>query len=52
VLTGNDGLGQGYDIVWASGVRLVTTTCGKSARVRAHIYYPYEIRGSYGCAND
>lgn len=48
-LTGNNGLGQGYDIVWVRGVRLVNTRCGKSARLRSRTY---QVSGSYGCAGD
>src|SRR5262249_43902941 len=49
-LTGNDGLGQGYDIVRQGRVRLVNTVCGKSARMDFSI--PNQVVGSYGCAND
>jgi hypothetical protein len=33
-VTGNDGLGQGFDIAWMSRhVKLVNTVCGRSARL-------------------
>lgn len=53
----NDGLGVGYDITSTGRVRLVRTTCGRSARLR----YPHwrrgdyetvRVVGSFGCASD
>jgi hypothetical protein len=49
-ITGNDGLGQGYDIVRQGHVRLGNTVCGKSVRLDYSI--PNQVIGSYGCTND
>ena len=49
-VTGNDGLGQGYDVISQKRVRLRNTVCGKSARLDK--LDPTKVVGSFGCAND
>ncbi|HYR95783.1 MAG TPA: hypothetical protein VEM57_03565 [Candidatus Binatus sp.] len=47
-VTGNDGFGQGYDIIWEGRLRLTNMMCGKSGMVRQGV-----VVGSYhACAND
>ena len=47
-LTGNDGFGQGYDILWNGHVRLRGTVCGKSGRVnRGAVVGTFHV-----CTND
>jgi hypothetical protein len=33
-ITGNDGLGQGFDVLATGRIRLRNTTCGRGARIR------------------
>jgi hypothetical protein len=49
---GNDATGDGYDVVSTGSVRLVRTTCGKSAKIRYRSQEEYDVVGSFGCTND
>lgn len=51
-VTGNDGAGDGFDIVSTGRMRLRRTTCGRSARIRYVSQEEYKIVGSFGCADD
>jgi hypothetical protein len=48
----NDVADGGYDIVSTGTVRLVRTTCGKSAKIRYSSQEEYDVIGSFGCMND
>jgi hypothetical protein len=52
MVTGNDVASGGYDIVSSGTMRLVRTTCGKSAKIRYWSQEEYDIVGSFGCADD
>lgn len=52
MVTGNDVASGGYDIVSTGSMRLVRTTCGKSAKIRYWSQEEYEVVGSFGCAAD
>lgn len=51
-ITGNDGLGAGFDIVAARNVKLVNTTCDRGARVRAVDQDTVAVVGRLGCSAD
>jgi hypothetical protein len=51
-VTGNDVATGGYDIVSVGTMRLVRTTCGKSATIRYWSQEEYDVVGSFGCADD
>ncbi len=52
-ITGNNGLGAGYDVLATSGVKLVNSTCDRGARVRFdEISDTTTVIGALGCAAD
>ena len=51
-VTGSDVAGDGLDIVATGTMRLVRTTCGKSAQIRYSSQEEYDVVGSFGCAGD
>lgn len=52
VVTDNDTAGDGYDITSIGPVRLIRTSCGKSAKLRYVSQEEYDIVGSFGCTDD
>lgn len=49
---GNDVAGDDLDVVATGSMRLVRTTCGKSAKIRYSGQEEYAVVGSFGCADD
>ena len=49
-ITGNDGLGQGYDVLSTGRLRLINTTCGRGARIRWRRSHQINVRAHVRCA--
>jgi hypothetical protein len=51
-VTGNAEATDGYDVTATGTVRLVRTTCGRSAKLHYTSQEEYDVVGSFGCADD